>query len=82
LVLFYGGDQLALPHAARSGDAELLSDLLQVGNEQLREVTDRTALWPRHGDNGSFRADGRLAGEGFPGRGGRRVTEEFGGVAH
>jgi hypothetical protein len=46
LVLFDRGDQLSLPHAARSGDAELLSNLLQVGNEQLREVTDRTALWP------------------------------------
>jgi hypothetical protein len=46
LVLLYRGDQLALPHATRSGDAELLSDLLQVGNEQLREVNDRTALWP------------------------------------
>jgi hypothetical protein len=79
-VLFDRGDQLPLPHAARSGDAELLSDLLQVGNEQLREVTDRTALWPGRG-GGTFWADGRLTDGGILRRG-DRARKEFGGVAH
>jgi hypothetical protein len=81
-VLFDRGDQLSLPHAARSGDAELLSDLLQVGNEQLREVTDRTALWPgRGGGGGTFWADGRLTDGGILRRG-NRACKEFGGVTH
>jgi hypothetical protein len=79
-VLFDRGDQLALAHPTSSGDAELVGDLLQVRNEQLREVTDRAALRPGRG-GGTFSADGRMTDGGIPGRG-NRVTEEFGGVAH
>jgi hypothetical protein len=53
------GDQLALAHPTRSGDAQLMRDLLQVRNEQLREVTDRAALRPGRG-GGTFSAGGRM----------------------
>jgi len=46
LVLLDRGDQLPLAHPTRSGDAQLLRDLLQVRNEQLGKVTDRAALRP------------------------------------
>jgi hypothetical protein len=57
-----------------------MRDLLQVRNEQLREVTDRAALRPGRG-GGTFSAGGRMTDGGILGRGGR-VAEEFGGVAH
>jgi hypothetical protein len=80
LVLLDRGDQLTLAHAARSGDAELRCDLLQVGHEQLGEVTDRTALRPG-GGGGTFWTGGRLTDGGILRRGGR-ARKEFGGVAH
>jgi hypothetical protein len=57
-----------------------MRDLLQVRNEQLREVTDRAALRPGRG-GGTFSAGGRMTDGGILGRGGR-VAKEFGGVAH
>jgi hypothetical protein len=79
-VLFDRGDELSLAHPARPRDAKLLRDLLQVRNEQLREVTDRSALRPG-GGGGTLSADGRVTDGGVLGRG-SRVAEEFGGVAH
>jgi hypothetical protein len=38
LPLFDRGDKVPLPHAAGPGDTELLSDPLQIGDEQLRKV--------------------------------------------